>query len=305
MTASFLLAVSAAALHISPPPPVPLSHRRAPRAVCSYLETREIDDVSAPRLVESFWEQIVRVQHSAVSSSVALPLPPQPDSAIDGGLVLEYMQACALHCGYKSDTCDVAAWYEPDASAIKVDCMVGTMAALAAVENAAATPSEAVQQQMRTAALESLMDWFTALLVATQDPSGYHDEEAEDAAFVDLGRSLLHTKAAKVSFGATLGEVHRDLWHLVASAPFLRDGGGGGILFVAPSFNNCDGFDDFVNLVACGLRHLVDPRLKLRSFHPLHASPSRRAPTPALHVFLDAEHLCIADGGGDERIPLL
>ena len=43
--------------------------------------------------------------------------------------------------------------------------------------------------------------------------------------------------------------MHRDLWTLVAEAPFLADGSGGGALFVSPTFTNYDTFDDFVSLV--------------------------------------------------------
>ena len=143
----------------------------------------------------------------------------------------------------------------------------------------------------RADALERLMDWFTAALITATDPNGGGDEEADERAFVALGRSILHTKAAKISFGATIPEMHRDVWSLVAAARFLSDGSGGGALFVAPSFNNFEIFDDFAHLVSSGLRHLVSTRLCVRAYHPLHPTPARRSPVPALHAFLDSDEL--------------
>ena len=49
----------------------------------------------------------------------------------------------------------------------------------------------------RADALERLMDWFTAALITATDPNGGGDEEADERAFVALGRSILHTKAER------------------------------------------------------------------------------------------------------------
>ena len=89
--------------------------------------------------------------------------------------------------------------------------------------------------------------------------------------------------------------MYRDFWALVASASFLSDGSGGGVLFVAPLFTDYHGFDAFRDLVFSGLRHLLSPRLKMRSYHPLHYAASCRAPVATLHVFLDSDTLYAFD----------
>jgi len=144
----------------------------------------------------------------------------------------------------------------------------------------------------RTQALEGMMDWFTAQLVAMD---GETDEE-EEANFVLLGRAILHTQVAEVSFVSSVPAMHRDLWKLVEEAPYLASGGGG-VLFVAPRFTNYDAFDDFASLVRSGLKGLVNRELHVRAYHPLHPRAAMRAPAAAMHVFLDDEELFI-DGTG-------
>lgn len=121
-------------------------------------------------------------------------------------------------------------------------------------------------------------------------------QEDEEANFIQMGRALLHTQKAEVSFASSLQEMHRDLWSLVESAPFLVQGGGG-VLFVAPRFNNYEVFDDFSLLVRSGLRGLVNSNLYVQAYHPLHRSPSLRAPVAAMHIFLDDAGLFLEGNG--------
>ena len=99
-------------------------------------------------------------------------------------------------------------------------------------------------------------------------------QEDQEAKFVQMGRAILHTQKAEVSFASSVQEMHRDLWSLVESAPYLVEGGGG-VLFVAPRFNNYEVFDDFSLLVRSGLRGLVNSKLYLQSYHPIHRSTSQ------------------------------
>tara|TARA_B110001452_G_scaffold236499_1_gene215826 strand:- start:266 stop:658 length:393 start_codon:yes stop_codon:yes gene_type:complete len=123
-------------------------------------------------------------------------------------------------------------------------------------------------------------------------------QEDEEAKFVQMGRAILHTQKAEVSFASSVQEMHRDLWSLVESAPYLVEGGGG-ILFVAPRFNNYEVFDDFSLLVHSGLRGLVNSKLYVQSYHPIHRSPSLRAPVAAMHIFLDDDELFVEGNGVD------
>ena len=77
-------------------------------------------------------------------------------------------------------------------------------------EGPAAVEEAAVGGKERTQALEQMMDWFTATLVAMK---GETDEE-EEANFVLLGRAVLHTQAAEVTFASSVPEMHRDVWRL-------------------------------------------------------------------------------------------
>ena len=163
-------------------------------------------------------------------------------------------------------------------------------------------PSQTEEEQLLgTESLEKLLDWFTAQLITIGAEEGNDDEEEEEpenSKFVMLGRALLHTKASRSCFAPSLYAMHRDLWELVAESTFLEDGSGGGVLFVTPNFTNFEAFDDFQLLLSTGLRHLVSKELTVTAYHPLHPSPSKRAPVPALHLFLDSKELFV-EGSGD------
>lgn len=147
----------------------------------------------------------------------------------------------------------------------------------------------------RTEPLTKVVDWLSTRLAEMPLGDEESDETAEDDAFVQMGRSLLHTKAAEVSYASTVQEMHLGLWAFVEGCNYFADGSGGGALFVTPKFTNFEGFDDFSLLVRSGLRAFVDPQLRLEAYHPLHPSPSRRSPLPAIHLFLDSESLFTFD----------
>ena len=163
-------------------------------------------------------------------------------------------------------------------------------------------PSRTEEEQLSgTKSLEKLLDWFTAQLItigAEERNDDEDEEEPENSKFVMLGRALLHTKASRSSCAPSLYAMHRDLWELVTESTFLEDGSGGGVLFVTPNFTHFEAFDDFQLLVGTGLRHLVSKELTVTAYHPLHPSPSKRAPVPALHLFLDSTELFV-EGSGD------
>ena len=157
----------------------------------------------------------------------------QPTAVDDADLVLEYLTSCGQLCA--EEGCKVVAAFvdgAPSAAddgaeraiSLQIDrCDAGGPTLVegvvaptdAAAVAAAAADSVLTQKDERTRALESCMDWFTATLIAMDGPT----EEQEEENFVLLGRSVLHTKAAEVSFAPTLQEMHRDCWRMVADAP--------------------------------------------------------------------------------------
>ena len=277
----------------------------------------------AAPVVAAYWDEVCVAQQASSSRRAVL----QPTAVDDADLVLEYLTSCGQLCA--EEGCEVVAAFvdgAPSAAgdgaeraiSLQIDrCDAGGPTLVegvvaptdAAAIAAAAADSVLTQKDERTRALESCMDWFTATLIAMDGPT----EEQEEENFVLLGRSVLHTKAAEVSFAPTLQEMHRDCWRMVADAPcaappqlarvawraipgaipgarnspnppislgrYLANGEGGGALFLAPRFTNYEAFDDFSLLLRAGLRGLVSPDLvvqaRARFGARAHARPSR------------------------------
>ena len=260
-------------------------------------------------MVAAYWDEVCVAQQASSSRRAVL----QPTAVDDADLVLEYLTSCGQLCA--EEGCEVVAAFvdgAPSAAgdgaeraiSLQIDrCDAGGPTLVegvvaptdAAAIAAAAADSVLTQKDERTRALESCMDWFTATLIAMDGPT----EEQEEENFVLLGRSVLHTKAAEVSFAPTLQEMHRDCWRMVADAPcaappqlarvsrraipwrnswraqlsespislgrYLANGEGGGALFLAPRFTNYEAFDDFSLLLRAGLRGLVSPDLVVQA----------------------------------------
>ena len=279
----------------------------------------------AAPVVAAYWDEVCVAQQASSSRRAVL----QPTAVDDADLVLEYLTSCGQLCA--EEGCEVVAAFvdgAPSAAddgaeraiSLQIDrCDAGGPTLVegvvaptdAAAIAAAAADSVLTQKDERTRALESCMDWFTATLIAMDGPT----EEQEEENFVLLGRSVLHTKAAEVSFAPTLQEMHRDCWRMVADAPcaappqlarvawrtipgaipgarnspnpptslgrYLANGEGGGALFLAPRFTNYEAFDDFSLLLRAGLRGLVSPDLvvqaRARFGARAHARPHPRA----------------------------
>jgi hypothetical protein len=279
----------------------------------------------AAPVVAAYWDEVCVAQQASSSRRAVL----QPTAVDDADLVLEYLTSCGQLCA--EEGCEVVAAFvdgAPSAAddgaeraiSLQIDrCDAGGPTLVegvvaptdAAAVAAAAADSVLTQKDERTRALESCMDWFTATLIAMDGPT----EEQEEENFVLLGRSVLHTKAAEVSFAPTLQEMHRDCWRMVADAPcaappqlarvawraipgaipgarnspnppiplgrYLANGEGGGALFLAPRFTNYEAFDDFSLLLRAGLRGLVSPDLvvqaRARFGARAHARPHPRA----------------------------
>ena len=278
----------------------------------------------AAPVVAAYWDEVCVAQQASSSRRAVL----QPTAVDDADLVLEYLTSCGQLCA--EEGCEVVAAFvdgAPSAAddgaeraiSLQIDrCDAGGPTLVegvvaptdAAAVAAAAADSVLTQKDERTRALESCMDWFTATLIAMDGPT----EEQEEENFVLLGRSVLHTKAAEVSFAPTLQEMHRDCWRMVADAPcaappqlarvarraircnswraqfsespislgrYLANGEGGGALFLAPRFTNYEAFDDFSLLLRAGLRGLVSPDLVVQARAQFgaraHARPLPRA----------------------------
>ena len=278
----------------------------------------------AAPVVAAYWDEVCVAQQASSSRRAVL----QPTAVDDADLVLEYLTSCGQLCA--EEGCEVVAAFvdgAPSAAddgaeraiSLQIDrCDAGGPTLVegvvaptdAAAVAAAAADSVLTQKDERTRALESCMDWFTATLIAMDGPT----EEQEEENFVLLGRSVLHTKAAEVSFAPTLQEMHRDCWRMVADAPcaappqlarvawraipgarnspnppislgrYLANGEGGGALFLAPRFTNYEAFDDFSLLLRAGLRGLVSPDLVVQArarfgarAHAAHTRAQRRA----------------------------
>jgi hypothetical protein len=180
---------------------------------------------SAAGAIAGFWDEVVLAQQSRSSRTSTLLVKGCEDDA----LLLEYLNSCSELFG--SDTCSItAAASAAGSSAISVhvepNADAAADAALAATEASGSRPAT----HSRDSALELMMDWFTAQLMACEiadiGPGDEEDAIADDAAFVALGRSLLHTKSSLVSFAPTVQEMHRDIWRMVADADYLQDGSG-------------------------------------------------------------------------------
>ena len=183
----------------------------------------------AAPVVAAYWDEVCVAQQASSSRRAVL----QPTAVDDADLVLEYLTSCGQLCA--EEGCEVVAAFvdgAPSAAgdgaeraiSLQIDrCDAGGPTLVegvvaptdAAAIAAAAADSVLTQKDERTRALESCMDWFTATLIAMDGPT----EEQEEENFVLLGRSVLHTKAAEVSFAPTLQEMHRDCWRMVADAP--------------------------------------------------------------------------------------
>jgi len=183
----------------------------------------------AAPVVAAYWDEVCVAQQASSSRRAVL----QPTAVDDADLVLEYLTSCGQLCA--EEGCEVVAAFvdgAPSAAddgaeraiSLQIDrCDAGGPTLVegvvaptdAAAVAAAAADSVLTQKDERTRALESCMDWFTATLIAMDGPT----EEQEEENFVLLGRSVLHTKAAEVSFAPTLQEMHRDCWRMVADAP--------------------------------------------------------------------------------------
>lgn len=245
-------------------------------------------DVAA---VATFWRHLVTAQNNAESLTASVPVAEKADR------VLEYLHGCTELCGVCGY--DVHAALDADDTNIALTITKGTVDAATAAAVCETSDAEAIS---RDDALDKLLDWFTAALIAMGDTEG-DEEEAEDSPFVKMGRCLLHTQETSVSYGSTLQEQHLEMWELVAKSPYLVDGEkGGASLFVAPTFTNFEAFDDFTWLVRSGLRALVNPKLDISVYHPLHPRTSARSPVPAMHMFLDTDELFIEGDGSINQL---
>ena len=281
----------------------------------------------AAPVVAAYWDEVCVAQQASSSRRAVL----QPTAVDDADLVLEYLTSCGQLCA--EEGCEVVAAFvdgAPSAAgdgaeraiSLQIDrCDAGGPTLVegvvaptdAAAVAAAAADSVLTQKDERTRALESCMDWFTATLIAMDGPT----EEQEEENFVLLGRSVLHTKAAEVSFAPTLQEMHRDCWRMVADAPcaappqlarvawraipgarnspnppislgrYLANGEGGGALFLAPRFTNYEAFDDFSLLLRAGLRGLVSPDLVVQARARFGARAHARPPARNSAQFAD------------------
>lgn len=249
---------------------------------------------TAAASLRSFWDQVVTATESPGVRESQL----QPEKQHE--LLAEYLNSCAELC--ISDGCSVRVeLLSPPTINLRVDASAASKGATTALLGESLPSRTEEEQLLGTESLEKLLDWFTAQLITIGAEEGNDDEEEEEpenSKFVMLGRALLHTKASRSCFAPSLYAMHRDLWELVAESTFLEDGSGGGVLFVTPNFTNFEAFDDFQLLLSTGLRHLVSKELTVTAYHPLHPSPSKRAPVPALHLFLDSKELFV-EGSGD------
>mmetsp|Transcript_6740 Transcript_6740/g.19061 ORF Transcript_6740/g.19061 Transcript_6740/m.19061 type:complete len:291 (-) Transcript_6740:267-1139(-) len=247
---------------------------------------------TASAAIAAFWREVVESQQSLEPREATLALT----GCTDEDLLLEYIRSCSQLFGGHSCTVTAEPLPHAGSAAISVRVEPTSDAPLAA----AIPGGESSPHGSRESALESMMDWFTAQLMACEIADvqpGNDDEIADDAAFVALGRSLLHTKSSAVTFAPTVQEMHRDFWTLVAEADYLQDGSGGAALFLAPSFSNYEMFDDFSLLIRSGLRYLVSSKIAVNAYHPLALTERLRSPVPTVHIYLDNEDL-FANGDG-------
>lgn len=180
---------------------------------------------SAAGAIAGFWDEVVLAEQSRSSRKSTLIVKGCKDDA----LLMEYLTSCSELFG--SETCSVTTAVSATAgsSAISLHVEPSAYAAPDAARAATEASGSAWPTHSRDSALELMMDWFTAQLMSCEiadiEP-GDEDAIADDAAFVALGRSLLHTKSSLVSFAPTVQEMHRDLWRMVAEADYLQDGSG-------------------------------------------------------------------------------
>ena len=137
------------------------------------------------------------IHESRVSKTDSNAVLEDANQAPDTSLLLEYVRSC---CELTLDNgCDVSAIVAED-GAIHVDCKItsGVWTDLSSVEATHSSMSHAAYQQACTGYLEALMDWFTTALMDTTCSATEEVEEDEEAEFIELGRSILHTKAVNV-----------------------------------------------------------------------------------------------------------